>query len=68
MVDPVLLQNRAFFDNARVYVTLPDGTREVFRFVPKGRSLLFETIFSPRFTPQQGSTSTLTVNRRSATT
>ena len=52
-----------FFDNARVYVTLPDGTREAFRFVPKGRSLLFDTIFSPRFIAEPGSTSKLTVGR-----
>lgn len=52
-----------FFQNARVYVTLPGGHREGFSFRPKVRFNLFGlTLYRPEFVPDAGVTSQLTVD------
>jgi RHS repeat-associated protein len=50
-----------FRDKTRVYVTLPGGQREGFTFAPHGRSLIFDTLYSPQFQADAGVTDTLTV-------
>src|SRR5262249_23949189 len=52
-----------FSANAHVYVTLPGGQREGFSFQPEVRFSLFGlTLFRPKFVPDRGVTSTLTVD------
>src|SRR5262249_9525543 len=50
-----------FRDKTRVYVTLPGGQREGFTFPPHGRSLIFDTLYSPQFQADPGVTDPLTV-------
>jgi YD repeat-containing protein len=52
-----------FRDGTHVYVTLPGGRREGFTFTPDIHGLLGLIYFTPRFTPDPGVTSTLTVQK-----
>ncbi|MCF7962081.1 MAG: putative Ig domain-containing protein [Pirellula sp.] len=56
----------AFYDGARVYVTLPGGKREGFTFRPQlapGLKGSYLGIFYPNFVPDTGNTSSLSVPR-----
>ena len=49
----------------RVYITLPGGKREAFTFEPVAKGLPGLTFYNPRFTPDDGVTSTLSVRNAS---